>query len=157
KTWAFFESVVGPEDHWLPPDNLQEYPRDKVAHRMSPTNEGLFVLSAVAAHDFGFLGVHNLTDLLERNLQTLDQLDRHCGHFFNWYVTTTLAPLAPRYISTADSGNLAACLMTASQALREFQRLPLWADRSTAGILDSVGLVEEALARLQPRGARFGG
>src|SRR5262249_15296957 len=69
KTWAFFESVVGPEDHWLPPDNLQEYPRDKVAHRMSPTNEGLFVLSAVAAHDFGFLGVHNLTDLLERNLQ----------------------------------------------------------------------------------------
>ncbi|MEK7238335.1 MAG: cyclic beta 1-2 glucan synthetase, partial [Nitrospirota bacterium] len=23
KTWAFFETFVGPEDHWLPPDNYQ--------------------------------------------------------------------------------------------------------------------------------------
>ena len=27
KTWAFFETFVGPEDNWLPPDNYQEYPR----------------------------------------------------------------------------------------------------------------------------------
>ena len=26
KTWAFFETFVGPEDHWLPPDNFQEHP-----------------------------------------------------------------------------------------------------------------------------------
>src|SRR5208283_156785 len=26
KTWAFFETFVGPEDHWLPPDNFQENP-----------------------------------------------------------------------------------------------------------------------------------
>ena len=25
RTWAFFETFVGPEDHWLPPDNYQEY------------------------------------------------------------------------------------------------------------------------------------
>jgi cyclic beta-1,2-glucan synthetase len=157
KTWAFFENFVGAEDHWLPPDNFQEYPKDKIAHRMSPTNEGLFIVSAVAAHDLGFLGLHDLVALLERNLQTLEQLDRHGGHFYNWYVTTTLATLAPRYISTADSGNLAACLMTASQALHELRRMPLLSERSTAGVLDSVVLAAESLARLQPRGARFGG
>ena len=26
KTWAFFETFVGPDDHWLPPDNYQEHP-----------------------------------------------------------------------------------------------------------------------------------
>ena len=26
KTWAFFEKFVGPDDHWLPPDNYQEHP-----------------------------------------------------------------------------------------------------------------------------------
>ncbi|RPI02028.1 MAG: cyclic beta 1-2 glucan synthetase, partial [Zetaproteobacteria bacterium] len=41
KTWAFFETFVGPEDHWLPPDNVQESPVAAVAHRTSPTNMGL--------------------------------------------------------------------------------------------------------------------
>ena len=157
KTWAFFEAFVTLEEHWLPPDNFQEFPRDKIAHRVSPTNEGLLIISAAAAYDFGFLGLSDLVTLLERNLQTLEQLDRHRGHFYNWYVTTNLAALPPRYISTADSGNLAACFMTASQALRDFQKLPLLSDRTTTGIIDTVILVEESLARLQPRGARFGG
>jgi hypothetical protein len=77
KTWAFFEAFVTPEEHWLPPDNFQEYPKDKIAHRVSPTNEGLFIVSAAAAHDFGFLGLCDLVTLLERNLQTLEQLERH--------------------------------------------------------------------------------
>ncbi|HTA64910.1 MAG TPA: cyclic beta 1-2 glucan synthetase, partial [Xanthomonadaceae bacterium] len=38
RTWAFFESSVGPADHWLPPDNVQEHPVHIVAHRTSPTN-----------------------------------------------------------------------------------------------------------------------
>ena len=41
RTWAFFETFVGPDDHWLPPDNYQEEPLAVVAHRTSPTNMGL--------------------------------------------------------------------------------------------------------------------
>jgi len=41
KTWAFFETFVGPEDHWLPPDNYQDHSAPVVAHRTSPTNMGL--------------------------------------------------------------------------------------------------------------------
>ena len=40
RTWSFFEAFVGEEDNWLPPDNYQEFPQPKIAHRISPTNEG---------------------------------------------------------------------------------------------------------------------
>ena len=40
-------------------------------------------------------------------LTTLEGLERYHGHFLNWYDTSTLAPLHPRYVSTVDSGNLA--------------------------------------------------
>ena len=34
KTWVFFETFVGPEDHWLPPDNFQELAEaeDRASH-----------------------------------------------------------------------------------------------------------------------------
>ncbi|MDP3261256.1 MAG: hypothetical protein Q8M34_11860, partial [Thermodesulfovibrionales bacterium] len=54
KTWAFFETFVDPEDNWLPPDNYQEYPVARVAHRTSPTNMGLALLANLSAHDFGY-------------------------------------------------------------------------------------------------------
>src|SRR5262249_54214977 len=40
KTWRYFETFVGSEDHWLPPDNFQEYPKPIIASRTSPTNIG---------------------------------------------------------------------------------------------------------------------
>jgi cyclic beta-1,2-glucan synthetase len=49
RTWRFFEVLVGPTDNHLPPDNLQEDPQPVVAHRTSPTNVGLYLLSTVAA------------------------------------------------------------------------------------------------------------
>ena len=42
----------------------------------------------------------------------MQSLERHRGHFFNWYDTRALAPLTPRYISTVDSGNLVSSLLT---------------------------------------------
>ena len=60
QTWSFFETFVGPEDNWLPPDNFQEFPQPKIAHRISPTNEGLFIISALAARDFGYISGTNL-------------------------------------------------------------------------------------------------
>ncbi|HEY0404698.1 MAG TPA: protein ndvB, partial [Pyrinomonadaceae bacterium] len=55
RTWRFFEEFVGEEDNWLPPDNFQEDPQPLIAHRTSPTNIGLLLLSTVAAHDFGYV------------------------------------------------------------------------------------------------------
>jgi cyclic beta-1,2-glucan synthetase len=53
RTWAYFEMYVGPDDHWLPPDNVQDQPTVTIAHRTSPTNMGLALLANLTAHDFG--------------------------------------------------------------------------------------------------------
>jgi cyclic beta-1,2-glucan synthetase len=119
KTWDFFATMVGPTDHWLPPDNMQETPVADVAHRTSPTNIGLSLVSALAARDLGFIDTETLVERIGGTLTTIESLERHEGHLLNWYDTLTLAPLAPRYVSTVDSGNLAGCLLTLSRGLRE--------------------------------------
>ncbi|HXY78991.1 MAG TPA: hypothetical protein VEH47_09270, partial [Candidatus Acidoferrales bacterium] len=45
KTWRYFETFVGPQDHWLPPDNYQQRPVARLGHRTSPTNIGLSLLA----------------------------------------------------------------------------------------------------------------
>ncbi len=117
KTWSFFENLVTAEDNWLPPDNLQQYPVPVIAHRTSPTNIGLSLLSNLAAVDFGYVSVAQLIKRTQDTFKSLDKLERYKGHFFNWYDTTTLRTLNPRYISTVDSGNLAGHLLTLRQGL----------------------------------------
>ncbi len=107
KTWNFFETFVNAENNWLPPDNFQEYPAPVIATRTSPTNLGLALLGALSAYDFGYVSLPNLAQHLARTLKTMEKLERYNGHFYNWYDTHTLKPLAPLYISTVDNGNLA--------------------------------------------------
>ncbi|MCS6852425.1 MAG: glycosyl transferase family 36 [Gemmataceae bacterium] len=149
KTWAFFETFVTADDHWLPPDNYQEDPKGALAHRTSPTNIGLYLLSALAAHDLGYLSLSALVDRLEKTFDTLDELDRHQGHIYNWYDTRTLAPLHPRYISTVDSGNLLGCLLTLKQGLREKIEEPIAGPAVRDGLADTFQLLAEAVQALE--------
>ncbi|MEP7313155.1 MAG: glucoamylase family protein, partial [Pseudomonadota bacterium] len=152
-TWRFFERFVTAEDNALPPDNFQETPQPVVAHRSSPTNFGLYLLSATAARDFGWLGVTDLVQRLEATLGTLDRLERCNGHFFNWYDTRTLAPLLPRYVSTVDSGNLAGHLQALGQAVLQIAAAPLLHPRALAGPLDALNLADLSLQRVSNSGA----
>ncbi|MEO6349255.1 MAG: hypothetical protein ABIP53_01250, partial [Candidatus Limnocylindrales bacterium] len=111
RTWLFFEELFAPADHWLVPDNVQEDREDVVAHRTSPTNIGLQLLSTLAAYDFGYLSASGVVDRLEPTFATLMSLPRYRGHFYNWYDTRTLSPLIPTYVSSVDSGNLAGYLI----------------------------------------------
>ena len=118
-TWRLFELSVGPQDHHLPPDNLQTEPRAMLAHRTSPTNIGLYLLATVCAHRMGFIGTTDAMERLTGTLDTLERLPRHRGHFYNWIDTLSLHTLAPPYVSTVDSGNLAGHLWAVAQACRE--------------------------------------
>ena len=123
---AFFETFVGEEDNWLPPDNFQDYPAAVIAHRTSPTNIGLALLSNLTAYDFGFITASEVASRTEKSFQTLKRLERDEGHFFNWYDTRTLAPLPPRYISTVDSGNLVGHLLTLREGLLQLPDQPIF-------------------------------
>ncbi len=123
-TWRLFERVVNASSHHLPPDNLQTSPVDMVAQRTSPTNMGLYLLSAACARQFGWLGTMDLIERLEATLGTMDTLARHRGHFLNWTDTGSLQPLFPRYVSTVDSGNLSGHLLAVAQACRDWAKRP---------------------------------
>ncbi|HJS24356.1 MAG TPA: hypothetical protein VJ751_08380, partial [Pyrinomonadaceae bacterium] len=99
RTWRFFETFVGPEDNWLPPDNFQEDPTRVIAHRTSPTNIGLLLLATSTARDLGYAGALEFVEREELTFATMDKMARLHGHFFNWYDTKTLEPLLPQYIS----------------------------------------------------------
>ena len=116
-TWQYFETFCTAEDHYLPPDNVQSQPPTGTAHRTSPTNMGLALVSALGAHALGIDDGRGLA-LAERMLTTMEQLPRWNGHFYNWYHTCTLRPMPPLYVSTVDSGNCAAALLAAANALR---------------------------------------
>ena len=121
-TWRLFDRCVGAEDNHLPPDNLQIAPSDMTAHRTSPTNIGMYLLSAACAHRFGWIDTAELVSRLDATLGTLARLPRHRGHFLNWYDTQSGAALLPMYVSTVDSGNLSGHLLAVAGACRELAR-----------------------------------
>ncbi|HUR31087.1 MAG TPA: glucoamylase family protein, partial [Saprospiraceae bacterium] len=145
KTWAFFENFIGPDDNWLPPDNYQENPAPKIAHRTSPTNIGLTLLSSLAAHDFGYLTSQQLITRCHHTMTSIQSLDRYKGHLFNWYDTKSLTPLYPRYVSTVDSGNLAASLLILKEGLLSLRDLPVVRMRLFDGIMDTIRVLSEKI------------
>ena len=145
-TWTFFERFVTAEENHLPPDNFQEDPAPVVAHRSSPTNMGLYLLSTVAARDLGWIGLRAMSGRLAATLGTMQKLERFEGHLLNWYETRTLAALEPRYVSTVDSGNLVGHLLTLRQACFEQRVGPLLSPRALAGPTDAIANALRELA-----------
>lgn len=149
RTWAFFEQFAGPNDHWLPPDHFQESPRGSVAHYTTPTNIGLFLVSTLSAYDLGHIGLLELEVRLRSTFESMDLLEHYRGHLLNWYDSQTLTALPPRYISTVDSGNLAACLTTLKQGCQTLKDAPLLGDKQWQGLLVLLDILSEALQALE--------
>jgi cyclic beta-1,2-glucan synthetase len=133
----------------LPPDNFQEDPAPTLAHRTSPTNIGLYLLSVASARDFGWIGATQAIERLEATLASMTRLARYRGHFYNWYGTSDLAALEPKYVSSVDSGNLAGHLIAMSNACREWRQSPIDDETRREGIADALALAAEHAARLR--------
>ena len=143
KTWRFFETFVTAQENWLPPDNVQEEPIPAVASRTSPTNLGLSLLANLAGADFGYISVGQLLRRTQDTFDTMENLERYRGHFFNWYDTRSLEPLLPRYVSSVDSGNLGGHLLTLVPGLEELAAQPILPAQVFAGLSDAVGILQE--------------
>ena len=146
RTWRYFVDFGGPEQGWLAPDNVQEDP-PAVARRTSPTNLGLQLAAHVAAYDFGYLTFQEAIARLDRALEAMAGLERFRGHFYNWYDTASLAPLEPLFVSTVDSGNLAAALIAVKQFCLAAGREPALDHRAVEGLRDHCARLRAALPR----------
>lgn len=142
KTWRFFERFVNHEDNYLAPDNFQEEPAPAIAHRTSPTNIGIQLLSLSSAYDFGYVGRLEFIESAERTFATLNRMEKFNGHFYNWYNTQTLETLRPQYISTVDSGNLVGHLFTFKQALLELRKSNGININAADGLIDTFSILK---------------
>jgi cyclic beta-1,2-glucan synthetase len=154
RTWRFFETFVGANDNFLPPDNFQEESRVGLAHRTSPTNIGLALTANLAAYDLGYVPAGALIERSSATLESMDKLRRHRGHFYNWYDTRSLEPLRPMYVSTVDSGNLAGHLLVLAAGLEELAGHRLLRPQIFRGLTDTLEVLAElgqgpALAELE--------
>ena len=156
RTWEYFAKFAGAENHWLPPDNVQHNPPIGAAHRTSPTNIGMALLSNLAAWDFGYLSAGALIERTTQAFHTMNKLSRHRGHFLNWYDTRTLQPSEPRYVSTADSGNLAGALIALKTGLTALTGRPVLPPRWREGLQDVIGILLEELERTEQTGLPAG-
>lgn len=145
QTWRYFETFVTATDSHLPPDNFQEDPVPLVARRTSPTNMGLYLLSVVAARDFGWAGLARTTERLELTLAAMQALPKLNGHFYNWYGTQDGRVLPPLYVSSVDSGNLAGHLIALANACETWADDPAPGDLRT-GLLDTLSATREGAA-----------
>ena len=149
RTWRFFETFVTAADNMLPPDNFQEDPVPVAAHRTSPTNIGLYLLSVACARDFGWIGEVEAADRLEATLATMSRMTKHRGHLMNWYDTRDLRPLEPQYVSSVDSGNLAGHLIALANSCREWRAAPLPDPRRLQGVVDTLETLSDDVRRVR--------
>jgi cyclic beta-1,2-glucan synthetase len=143
RTWRYFAEFSTAEHNWLIPDNVVEGNPLKIAARISPTNLGLLLNARQVASRFGFLTAPEFVELTQRTLEVYAQLPRYRGHPFNWYDTRTLEPLTPRFVSSVDSGNLAASLWTLAQGCLEQLRLPMLQPAVVDGLIDHLRILME--------------
>jgi cellobiose phosphorylase len=150
KTWFFFEAFIGPDDNWLPPDNYQEHPVSVIAHRTSPTNIGLSLLSSLSAFDFGYISTGELLERISNTFKSMRLMERYQGHFYNWYDTQSLQPLKPLYVSSVDSGNLAGHLLTLKQGLISLPDQLISGPRLFEGISDTLQVLIDQADKTMP-------
>lgn len=150
RTWRFFDEYVGPQNNWLPPDNVQEKPEFQIAERTSPTNIGLYLLSALAARDFGYISSTHLVRRMRGAFKSMGQMERFRGHFFNWYETRSLRTMRPRYVSTVDSGNLVGSLIVLRGGLLEMKTDRIASVQWLEGVKDTARILGEEAALALP-------
>ena len=135
RTWRYFATFSNAANHWLIPDNVQEDPY-RIAERISPTNLGFLLNARQAAVEFGYLTVSEFIAQTEETLATAGKLRRQFGHFLNWYDNLTLQPLEPQFVSSVDSGNLAASLWTLKQGCLGLLHEPIIRRNALEGLID---------------------
>lgn len=119
--WLYFKELCNVENNYLPPDNFQEEPYKGAVDRTSTTNIGMMLVAVISAVKLEYQGMFDAVDMIRNTLLTLVKLEKWNGHPYNWYDIKTLKPLEPKFVSSADNGNLCCSLIAVREALNEYR------------------------------------
>lgn len=108
QSYAFFSEN---SPNGLPPDNIQIYPRTTPKEHTSPTNIGMALIAPLCAFYLGVIGEEELREKTDRTLSAIERAEKWHGHLYNWMDIIALRPIPPLFVSSVDSGNLAASLL----------------------------------------------
>lgn len=120
KMWQYYVDYANEKENYLPPDNVSQAPTYKIAHRTSPTNIGMMLISILSARDFDFIDSKEMHKMINNTITTVEKMEKWNGNLYNWYDTRTLALMQPFYVSAVDSGNFVCCLIALKEGLREY-------------------------------------
>lgn len=122
KMWAFYDDYAVASENYLPPDNMQIAPFQSINHKTSPTNIGFLITGTIIAEKMSYITFGEMIERLDNISTSIEKMEKWNGHIYNWYDCTTLKPIEPKYVSTVDNGNLAACLLTAATYIEEYKQ-----------------------------------
>ena len=121
KTWNYFSENLNNQNNFLIPDNYQENREQKLDMRTSPTAIGYSLTSIIAAYELNFIDLKEAIYLIDKVLKSVDELEKWHGHLYNWYDIKSMKVMAPRFVSSVDSGNFVASLIVTREFLVQFE------------------------------------
>ena len=124
-TWKFFKDNITEENNYLICDNYQLNRDKKADYKTSPTNIGLSLIAILSAYELKFISKNETIDYFTKIINTIEKLPKWNGHLYNWYRIETLEVIYPHFISTVDSGNFVASLITIKEFLKSMKELNL--------------------------------
>ncbi|MDD5217714.1 MAG: glucoamylase family protein [Candidatus Omnitrophica bacterium] len=133
-TWKFFENARDKRTQ-LVIDHIRVGDAPLAADYTSPTNIAMDLLATVSAMDLGFIKLEDASARTKLLLDSLSQLRRYQGFFYNFF-DTKKREITRDYISTVDNGWLAVALVVIRQAF------PGEIGKAASAILDGLNFEE---------------
>lgn len=103
-TTSYFVNAISASPLSLIPDFYSEE-SNKYSSMTSPTNIGFSLIALRCAYKTGFMQKSEFVEKTDKIMESIESLKKYRGHLYNWYDVNTGEPLAPKYVSSVDSGN----------------------------------------------------
>lgn len=117
KTYLYFKENLSPI--YLIADNVQIFPEAEKHGMTSPTDIGFSLLAFMIAYKEGLDDKDFCLKQIKNILKTVEALPKYLGNLYNWYNVDAGSVMLPKIISSVDSGNYCACLITLCEFLKE--------------------------------------
>ncbi|KKI89852.1 hypothetical protein WQ54_22140 [Bacillus sp. SA1-12] len=124
KTYKYFQDHTDPNTGLTYDEVRFTEAGETEANHTSPTNIGMYMMSTVSAQQMGLITEDEAVKRIKVTLNTLEELEKWNGLFYNWYNTAdgSIKKDWGQFISQVDNGWLSAGLIVVGQAYEDLNK-----------------------------------